>query len=223
MLDAGVGILRTLPPAQQRDVEKLRRVAKSLDLAWPGSMGYPDFVRSLDPTDPDGQAMLNACTMLFRGAGYSVIDPDIPGQLTVHGALASHYAHTTAPLRRLVDRYVGALCADLMAGARPAEWVLAALAGLPDQMADSDRRAKRFERGIVDFVEALVLQGQVGQHFEATIIDVDSRRPTRSVASIPQVAVQAPVDGAGLELGDEATLRLASADLEQGRVLFVPA
>lgn len=69
MLDAGVAILRTLPPAQQRDVEKLRRVAKSLDLAWPGSMGYPDFVRSLDPTDPDGQAMLNACTMLFRGAG----------------------------------------------------------------------------------------------------------------------------------------------------------
>ncbi len=195
MLDAGVGLLRTLPPAQQYDVEKLRRIAKSLRIAWPGGMDYPDFVRSLDPTEPDDQAMLNACTLLFRGASYTVVDADLRPEQTVHGALATPYAHVTAPLRRLVDRYAGAICADLLAGREPAAWAVAELDELPKRMRDSDQRAKKFERGIIDHVEALVLSGRVGQRFEGMIIDIDDRRPERGVASIPPVAVEAPVTG----------------------------
>lgn len=221
MLDAGVGIVRTLPPARQRDLDKLRRVAHSLQLAWPDEMGYPDFVRALDPGDPDGQAMLNACTLLFRGAGYTEIDPADPGQLSVHAALATHYTHTTAPLRRLVDRFTGVICADLMAGGQPAAWALEGLDALPEQMAASDRRAKKFERGIIDFVQALVLQGRVGGSFDGTIIEVDDRRPERGLASIRRIAVEASVHGAGLALGEELGLRLESVDLDHGRVLFV--
>lgn len=223
MLDAGVGILRTLPVADQRELDKLRRVAKSLHLAWPQTMGYPDFVRSLDPSDPDGQAMLNACTLLFRGASYTVIDPADPGRVSVHAALATHYAHTTAPLRRLVDRFTGTICADLMAGRHPAGWAREGLAALPELMADSDRRASKFERGIIGFAEALVLRGQVGKRFEGTIIEVDERRPERGLASVPRVAVEAPVTGAGLALGDERGLLVETADLDNGRVLFVLA
>lgn len=222
MLDAGVGVLRTLPPAVQYDVDKLRRVAKSLGIKWPGKVSYPDFVRSLDASDPDGQAMLNACTLLFRGADYTVIDPSIPDQLKVHAALATPYAHTTAPLRRLVDRYVGSLCVELCAGRPAPEWVLAAFEWLPTAMADSDRRAKRFERGIIDHVEALVLSGREGQRFEGTIIDLGDRGD-RGTASIPRVAVEARVEGRGLELGAERWLRLVEADLAKARVLFAPA
>lgn len=222
MLDAGVGVVRTLPPARQRDLDKLRRVAKSLHLSWPDTMGYPDFVRSLDGTDPDGQAMLTACTTLFRGAGYTVIDPADPGQLSVHAALATHYAHTTAPLRRLVDRFTGTICADLMAGGRPAAWAVEALDELPEQMAASDRRAKKFERGIIDFVQALVLQGQAGQCFDGSVIELDDRRPERGLACIRRVAVEAPVRGDGLTLGEERSLRLETVDVANGRVLFVP-
>lgn len=222
MRQAGVGVLRTLPPAVQYDVDKLRRVAKSLGIRWPGKVGYPDFVRSLDPTDPDHLAMLNACTTLFRGAAYTVINPEIPDQLSVHGALATPYAHTTAPLRRLVDRYVGTLCVELCAGREAPDWVQAAFEWLPDRMAESDRRAKRFERGIVDHVEALVLSGREGQRFEGTIIDLDARGG-RGVASVPRVAVEARVGGKGLELGEERWLELRTADIAQGRVLFAPA
>lgn len=222
MLAEGVGVLRTLPPARQVDVERLRRVAKSLHLHWPGVMGYPEFVRSLDASEPDGQAMLNASTTLFRGASYTVINGQ-EGKQLVHGALAAPYAHATAPLRRLVDRYVGALCAALAAGDPAPEWVLAALDELPAQMAQSDRRAKRFERAVVDLVEALVLQGREGRTFAGTIIDLDERRRDRGVASIPRLAVEAPVAGAGLELGVEQILRLQRADVRTGKVLFVPA
>lgn len=223
MIEAGVGVLRTLPPARKHDVEVLRRVAKSLGLAWPATLGYPEFVRSLDPADPDGQAMLNACTTLFRGAGYTVIDPFQQGQLAVHAALSTPYAHATAPLRRLVDRYVGALCVEVSAGRPAPQWVLAGLAELPVQMAQSDQRAKRFERGIIDRVEALILQGREGDRFEGTIIDLDDRGRARGVASIPRVAVEAPVEGPGLVLGEQRCLQVVSADPEQGRVLFAPA
>lgn len=221
MLDAGIGILRTLPPAKQYDVDRLRRIAKALDLRWPGAVGYPEFVRSLDASAPDGQAMLNAATLLFRGAGYTVIN-GAPEQGVVHGALATPYAHATAPLRRLVDRYVGALCVELCAGRPAPDWVLAALDELPALMADSDRRAKRFERAVVDHVEALVLSGSEGKTFAATIIDMDDRGRERGVASIPRVAVEAPVAGPGLRLGAEQILRLETADPTTGRVLFAP-
>lgn len=221
MLDAGVGLLRTLPPAQQYDVEKLRRIAKSLRIPWPGGLDYPDFVRSLDPSEPDDQAMLNACTLLFRGAAYTVVDDELTPEQTVHGALATPYTHTTAPLRRLVDRYTGAICADLLAGNAPAEWAVAELEALPKRMRESDQRAKKFERGIVDHVEALVLSGRVGQLFEGTIIDVDDRRPERGLASIPPVAVEAPVTGRHVRLGDEVIVRLETADVANGRVHFV--
>lgn len=37
MTDAGIGILRTLPPAREKDYERLRQVAFALDLEWPDS------------------------------------------------------------------------------------------------------------------------------------------------------------------------------------------
>ena len=223
MLDAGVGVLRTLPPSRQYDVDKLRRIAKSLQLRWPGAVSYPEFVRSLDPGEPRGQAMLNACTLLFRGAAYTVIDPGQPDQIAEHAALAASYTHTTAPLRRLVDRYTGALCVELSAGRSAPDWVLAGLAQLPEVMAESDRRAKAFERGIVNRVEALVLHGHEGGDFAGTIIEVDDRGRDRGEASIPLVAVEAPVEGPGLRLGEERRLRLAEAVPQTGRVLFNPA
>ncbi len=69
MLKAGVGILRTLPPARDGSIAKLRRTASALGISWPHAMGYPEFVRSLSASVPAHAAMLNACTMLFRGAG----------------------------------------------------------------------------------------------------------------------------------------------------------
>ena len=45
---------------------------------------------------------------LFRGAGYQVIGPKQAAR--PHAAVASLYAHVTAPLRRLVDRYAAETC-----------------------------------------------------------------------------------------------------------------
>ena len=217
MLGAGVGILRTLPPAEQWSIDKLRHEAKALKIAWPGSLGYPEFVRSLDPSVPDHQAMLNFSTSLFRGAGYTVIEPGMTGRTTVHGALAAHYSHTTAPLRRLVDRYVGETCLAISAGRPVPPWVLEALPRLPSEMAESEARAKKFERGIVGLVEALVLQHRVGEVFDGVVVDVDAKRG--ATISIAHPAVEAPLKGTA-ELGREVRARLDRVDLGSGQVSF---
>ncbi|MCL2464923.1 MAG: RNB domain-containing ribonuclease, partial [Micrococcales bacterium] len=175
MREHGVGILRTLPPADGRTIGLLRSVAKTLGLTWSRRQSYSDFVRRLDPGQPAGQAMMNSCTMLFRGAGYTVIGSANDSGDMPHAALASEYAHTTAPLRRLVDRYTGTICASLAAGEPVPDWATQALDKLPATMAESDRRSKAFERGVIALTEALTLRNAVGQQFIGVIIEISDR------------------------------------------------
>lgn len=219
MLEGGVGILRTLPPAEPGTIKTLRRVARSLGLPWPQRLGYAEFIQSLNPALPQDQAMMMAAVRLFRGAGYTVVEPGLKPEQTVHGALAASYAHTTAPLRRLVDRYVGETCLALSAGREVPEWVLAALPDLPKTMNESDRRAKAFERAVTDLVEALVLQPRIGETFRGVVLSVDAKRPGQGIVSLTDPAVEAPVSGR-VELGEEVTVELVSVDLEAGKVQF---
>ena len=64
----------------------------------------------------------------------------MPEQLE-QAAVAYPYAHVTAPLRRLVDRFGVVGCEALSRGAEVPEWVREALPTLPEIMAASDRRA----------------------------------------------------------------------------------
>ncbi|MCW2608521.1 MAG: ribonuclease, partial [Frankiales bacterium] len=52
MLDGGVGLLRTLPPAAAEDVAALRRSALALGVAWPEGTAYGELVSGLDPALP---------------------------------------------------------------------------------------------------------------------------------------------------------------------------
>jgi len=218
MLDAGVGILRTLPPAEDHAVSRLRRTAQALGIRWPQQMSYPDFVRELDASVPREAAMLNACTTLFRGAGYDSFTDGAP-KSSEHAAIAAPYAHVTAPLRRLVDRYAGEICVSLSAGEPVPTWVLDALDALPSEMEDSARRAGKYERGIVDLVEAMVLAPRIGQQFPGVLIDVDSDRASGRL-QLQEPAVEAKVRGSKLRLGTEVTATLVAADLVSGRVDF---
>jgi exoribonuclease R len=221
MLAGRVGVLRTLPPADPGALRRLRRTARALRIAWPDEEPYPDFVRSLDPGVPAHAAMLNACTELFRGAGYAAFDGE-PPEHTQHAALAVDYAHVTAPLRRLVDRFAGEVCLALCGGRPVPEWVRAALPALPELMATAEARSKKYERAVVDLVEVSLLHDRIGGEFTGTVIDVESDG-RRGTVMLAEPAVQARVTGTDLPLGSEVHLLLTSADWDAGRVEFVLA
>ncbi|GAA5116781.1 RNB domain-containing ribonuclease [Alloalcanivorax gelatiniphagus] len=220
MVYARVGILRTLPPADPRDVQRLHRTARALGIDWPAEQLYPDFVRTLDPSRPTHAAMIVACTRLLRGAGYVTFNGELPEQAQ-HSALASEYAHVTAPLRRLADRYAGEICVALCAGTEVPAWVTSAMTELPDTMTSSSRRANQYENAIVDLCEAELLHDRVGQQFTAVVVEVEEKDARKGDITIQEPAIEAPVTGsADLPLGEEVTVELVAADPTTRKVQF---
>jgi exoribonuclease R len=220
MVYARVGILRTLPPADPRDVQRLHRTARALGIEWPAEQLYPDFIRTLDPSLPTHAAMIVACTRLLRGAGYVTFNGELPEQAQ-HSALASEYAHVTAPLRRLADRYAGEICVALCAGTEVPDWVVAAMHELPDTMAGSGRRANQYENAIVDLCEAELLHDRVGERFDAVVVELDEKDRRRGDITIQDPAIEAVVTGPGdLPLGEEVSVELVEADPRTRKVGF---
>ena len=219
MLGAGIGLLRTLPPADERDVTRLRRTAKALGVEWDVAVPYADFIRTLDAARAEQAAVLSESTVLLRGAGYLAFDGRAPDHAE-HSGVASTYAHATAPLRRLADRYVGEVCVALSAGVDVPGWVRAALPGLPETMAKSNRRAQQYDGGIISAVEAAVLEPRVGELFDAVVVDVD-RNDDAGTVQLQDPAVTARCEGNDLPLGEQVVVRLELADVARRQVRFV--
>ncbi|KKD08361.1 RNB domain-containing ribonuclease [Streptomyces sp. WM6386] len=224
MLAHGTGVLRTLPAAPDGAVGRLRRTAHALHIDWPHHVSYAALVRSLDPHVPHHAAFLQECTTLLRGAGYTVFRDGVLPDITTHSAVAAPYAHCTAPLRRLADRYASEICLAAMAGEPVPDWVLAAFDALPREMTEGGRRAGAVERACVDIVEAALLKDRVGEVFDGCVVEVEERRPTVGVVQLESPAVIGRVEGTGLSLGERLRVRLTQADPEPApTVRFVPA
>ncbi len=220
MVYARVGLLRTLPPADPRDVRRLHRTARALGIEWPAEQLYPDFIRTLDPEQPSHAAMVMACTRLLRGSGYVAFDGEVPAD-PQHSALASEYAHVTAPLRRLGDRYAGEVCLALCAGEEVPGWVTERLPDLPAVLQRSGQLSRRYDRAVLDLVEAALLRDRVGERFGGVIVDADDDDPHRGTVSVPEPAVEAPVVAEhDLPVGEDVTVELVEADVPTRKVRF---
>ena len=185
------------------------------------SVSYPAFVRSLSPFIARQAALLLEAASLLRGSSYTWFE-DVPPEQPTHSALASTYAHTTAPLRRLVDRYVGEACIALSDGREVPEWVRAELPTLPEVMAKSGARAGQYEAGIVSIIEAALLEPRVGDVFDAIVVELHERRGGATVA-IREPSVVARCRGDDLPLGGRIKARLDEVDVMRRLVRFEQA
>jgi exoribonuclease R len=215
MLDAGVGLLRTMPPPDDATVASLRRSALALGVSWPEGTSYAEVVRGLDASKPTHAALLRLAAVLFRGAAYVAFDGTAPTE-TTHSAVAAPYAHATAPLRRLADRYVSECCLAICAGTEVPAWARTALPSLPDEMAAADRRAHEVDRAVVDLAEALMLERRCGETFRGVVVEPGPKGEVQ----LRDPAVRARLDGADLPLGQEVEVRLESVDVNARRVTF---
>ena len=212
MLDLAIGILRTQPPPEDKALTAFRLQAQALGVTWPDGVGYPEFIRGLDATVPVHAFLLREATGVGRGAGYTAFDGEPPAEAH-HFAIAAPYAHATAPLRRLQDRYVSECCLAACAGTPVPDWVRAGLAALPEAMTAGDRRARAVERGVVDLVEAHLLSGREGERFEAVVVD-------EGAVQLVEPAVRAKLEGDAPEPGRPVTVRLVRADPAARAVAF---
>jgi exoribonuclease R len=216
MVGAKVGILRSMPAPDQNAVARFRHASRALGVEWHKGTPYGEFLRSLDRTNPKHLALIHEATALFRGAGYTPFDGEAP-RGAEHAAVAYVYAHVTAPLRRLVDRFGLVACEAISAGQQVPSWVREALPTLPEVMAASDKKAAAVERECADAVEAAALADRVGDEFDAMV--VDQRDKGKAVIQIDDPAVLANASG-DAELGTWVKVRLVEATVATGTVRF---
>lgn len=220
MLAGDIGLLRTMPAPQPRELARFHRQAAALGVRWPAEMQYGDFLRTLDRSNGKHLALIHEATRLFRGAGYTPFDGALP-EVTQHAAVAAPYAHVTAPLRRLVDRFGLVICASLCADAEVPRWVREALPILPEVMAASDRLAGSVERACTDAVEVAVLRSRVGEVFDAVVVEVPEKGGGGQVQLLdPPVLARAEGQ---LELGAAVRVKLEAADVVTRSLRLVPA
>jgi len=216
MIGAGVGLLRTLPDPDQQTLDKIRLSALSLGIDWPSEMSYSERVRELRPDKPRHVALLNSAVRALRGAGYLAFDGEVPSN-NRHWAIAAEYAHVTAPVRRLADRYANEIAVAICANERPPAWVMDQLPDLPSTMGKARRAEGQLERAIVDYVEAAILSSKIGQRFPATV--TSRRRDGLCSMQINEPAISALVKTEA-NPGELIEVELVTANPEQRKIRF---
>lgn len=218
MAAAGVGLLRTLPATSQQDLRMLRCQAKTLGIDWPRDRSYPDLIRTIEPLDSRHSAFLIQAARSLRGAGYLAVNGSLPDDHR-HGAIASVYAHVTAPLRRLVDRFCNEILLALYADQPAPSWAVEALEELPTLMGRARTRESNLSTAIINYTEAMCLLDRIGQEFPAGVVDVDTER-RRARIQLVEPAVVTTMDAERLDLGSDVLVRLTDADPETRTIRF---
>lgn len=216
MLGHGTGILRTLPPPAPDVEPRLRAAATNLSIAWPDDVDPGTVLAGLDLSDPRAMAFADLAAELLRGAAYTAFDGTAPAE-PGHAGVGDNYAHATAPLRRLVDRFTTETCLAIAAGREVPAWVTEAFDELPALMADGDRLAKKLDRAVVDATEAFVLADRVGDVFAAEVVETGRSYGTIVLEDPP---VWARCDARNLPLGGAVHVRLVEADVAGRSVRF---
>lgn len=211
---AHTGLFRVMPPPAPQAEERLRRTAAAFHLAWPADMPLAEYERSLDPRDPPSAAFMLAVRRAGNGASYV---PFREGEVPWHAAMAATYAHATAPLRRLADRYVLQAVLAVTNGRPVPGPANAAFQHLPGAMARAEARDGQIERAVIDLAEVALLTGHEGRAFAATVTDITESGARIQLHDLPVVArTRAP----GVLPGARISVRLDSADPVQRRLEF---
>ncbi len=214
MWAAGGGLFRVMEPTDPARAAGLRAAAIALGFRVPDD--GPAALAAIGGPAP-AVAEFHRTARASGGAGYrAVTGPDGPEPR--HAAVAAPYAHATAPLRRLADRYVLDLLVEIDAGGGPGAADMEVLDRLAGVMDRADTRADRLEAAAIDLVEATLLRHRVGEVF-AAVVTGSTESSARIQLRDPPVRATVP-DAADLPAGTAVEVRLEEADPARRTVRF---
>ena len=211
------GLFRVMAEPDDRAVARLRHTARGLGLQWPAQATLAEFERSLTPADPKQATFMLAIQRSSQGAGYV---PYRNGETPWHAAVAATYAHATAPLRRLADRYVVRATLALASGQAVPPVVSDAFEKLPAVMARADALGSQIQRAAIDLAESVILHGRERETFAAIVTEVDHRGARIQLCDLPVVARLGGTDSGP---GETLDVILVKADPALRTVTFAPA
>jgi exoribonuclease R len=208
------GLFRVMPEPDARAVARLRQTARAFGLRWPPMAPLAQFERTLDAAQPAQAAFMLAVRRAGAPAGYAPYAPDV---IPWHAAMAATYAHATAPLRRLADRYVLEAALAVANGQAVPDAVTAAFAGLPAVMARAASHGGQIDRAVIDLAETVMVSGRDGETFSAIVTDIDERGAHIQLCDLPIVA---RVNASHVTPGQEVSVRVREADPQRPPATF---
>lgn len=217
MVERGTGILRTLPAPDDDSLGRFRGAVKGLGIAWSRDESVAELLDGLDPARPRQMAVFDAAAALVRGSAYLGFRDGAPGGDIGHGGVAAPYAHVTAPLRRLGDRFTLAACVAIAAGAEIPEWVATAVEDVADVMTQTSHRAGQVEARCLNAAEAWVMGERIGDRFEAVVVD---DRGSGVDVWIEDPSIVACAGGIRAKSGQVITVEVDDVDVSRGIIRF---
>ena len=214
LLQHQTGLFRVMAGPDPRAEARLRLTARAFGLIWPEAAPLSQFEKLLDPADPRHAAFMLAVRRAGQGASYA---PYAAANPPWHAAIAAPYAHATAPLRRLADRYVIEAALALANGRPVPDLISAAFPLLPAAMQRGDARAGQIERAVVDLAETAILADRVGELFDAVVTDLGEQGARIQLCDFPVVARTVARE---VVPGDRVRVKLESADPANRRLSF---
>jgi VacB/RNase II family 3'-5' exoribonuclease len=218
---------RSGSPSLRRVVRSPKRWGRICDLAGtyahalpvePDPKALAAFLAVRRVEDPVRFPDLSLAVVKLLGSGEYVAE--VPGaeSLGHFGLSVKDYGHSTAPNRRYPDLVTQRLVKAVLAG-QAAPYAAADLGALAGHCTRREDDANKVERTVRKAAAALLLEGRLGQRFDAIVTGASPKGTWVRI-------LEPPVEGRvlrgeeGLDVGDRLQVELIHTDIERGYVDF---
>ncbi len=162
---------------------------------------------------------LSLVIVKLMGAGEYVVERPGAAPIGHFGLAVRDYTHSTAPNRRFPDLITQRLLKAALAGKPPA-YDGGELETLAGHCTEKEDDADKVERQVRKSAAALLLEGRIGERFDAIVTGASEKGTWVRI-------LHPPVEGKlvhgfdGLKVGQKLRVKLVSTDFERGFIDFV--
>ncbi|MBI3366923.1 MAG: RNB domain-containing ribonuclease [Burkholderiales bacterium] len=185
----------------------------------PDSLALEAFLAQRHKADPLRFPDLSLVIVKLMGSGEYVVEQPGGPPIGHFGLALRDYTHSTAPNRRFPDLITTRMLKAMLSGAPP-PYSLAELQALADHCTQQEDAAQKVERRVRKSEAALLLESQLGRHFDAIVTG-------RSVSDSWVRIFKPPVEGKlvgrlpELDVGQQIRVKLVATEVQRGHVDFV--
>jgi exoribonuclease-2 len=186
--------------------------------AVPDPRPLEQFLASQRAADPDRFPDLSLSIIKLLGPGEYVVQIPGHGSEGHFGLAVRDYTHSTAPNRRYPDVVTQRLLKAALVD-RSSPYPADELAALAKHCTDAEDAARKVERQVGKSAAALLLEGRIGEQFDAVVTGATQQGIWVRIAH-PAVEGKLVQGSRGLDVGHKLRVELLRTDVEHGHIDF---
>jgi exoribonuclease-2 len=184
----------------------------------PDARALSDFLVKRQQAAPAQFPDLSLAVVKLLGAGEYVLKRHGQPSQGHFGLAVDDYTHATAPNRRFPDVITQRLLKAVLAGAA-APYADEELRALGAHCTEQEGNAAKVERQVRKSAAALLLQGRIGQQFDAMVTGASDKGTWVRIAQ-PLAEGRLVKGFEGVDVGDTVRVQLLQADVQRGFIDF---